>query len=95
MALQIVELVVVFGSNSCNAINQYFCLAMEASIRWPTLLLITNIFTKMASKIIIDYYNLPIKYHFCLSTKHLIKECKDIKTQKDNAKNKVIPSFKE
>lgn len=74
---------VVLGRDSHDTANaeQRFCVALEAGIRWCTLMSITN-GTSEDSVISVDYCNLPIRCPFYRSTKHLIKKCKGIKSSK-------------
>jgi hypothetical protein len=66
----------LLGADSQNSstTDQKFCVGLDGS-GWEPSVVVKNHKTGKLYKILIDYNFLPIRYRFCLDTKHCVKDC--------------------
>jgi hypothetical protein len=67
----------LLGSDKRNAftIDQRFCVGLVSGSGYKLKLGVCNESTGKKEVILIDYYNLPIRCRYCLSTDHLVRDC--------------------
>jgi hypothetical protein len=67
----------VLSADSANGSNEEpkFCLALDSSIGWETVVVVSNDITGKKHTIAIDYNFLPIRCRFCFATDHCVKDC--------------------
>lgn len=68
----------LIGCNKRNATSsdQRFCVGLETGTGWKTHLSVQNDETGEKAIIVVDYSHLPIQCRCCLSTEHLVKDCR-------------------
>jgi hypothetical protein len=73
IASYIGDLLGVDASND-STLDQKFCVGLDGK-SWEPSVIVKNQKTGKQYKILIDYNFLPIRYRFCLDTKHCVNDC--------------------
>lgn len=69
----------MLGSDPNNSMLKHprFCVSINVERGWVTKAELTALTLGVLFRAIIDYDSLPIRCRFCISTRHLIGECKE------------------
>jgi len=67
-----------FDKVTTQAIEQQFCVALEARDGWETLVVVENEAMGEVVTMLIDYEFLPIWCKFCLESSHRMKDCPNL-----------------